>query len=268
MKRTRYGNRGSSLSSHQPVVSAELGTTRGYRLAFTRQGLILTVYKVATKIEPFSNDTASHETFSKIQHWIDECDESHAQCGISQSFSTTLPRRLIAIDQSSRSISLVDFEEPSTGQADTKDPSAQNKNKSVRYLALSYRWGATASHDGQSPPTPIMLTAKTEAMLKNGCQISRLPRTIRDACAVAVRLGFRYLWVDRLCIMQDSAEDWDREAGRMALVYKNAALTISASAASGEDAGFFRRRRRGVQPLWLSVDTRRSANSSASTKCG
>ncbi|KAJ1323255.1 HET domain-containing protein [Microdochium nivale] len=107
-----------------------------------------------------------------------------------------------------------------------------------------------------------MLTAKTEAMLKNGCQISRLPRTIRDACAVAVRLGFRYLWVDRLCIMQDSAEDWDREAGRMALVYKNAALTISASAASGEDAGFFRRRRRGVQPLWLSVDTRRSANPS------
>lgn len=52
-------------------------------------------------------------------------------------------------------------------------------------------------------------------------------------------LGFRYLWIDPLCIIEDSLSDWLHEAGRMAPVYRNADLTIAAPASSGSQGGLF-----------------------------
>lgn len=79
-----------------------------------------------------------------------------------------------------------------------------------------------------------------------------LPKTIMDTFTIAHRLGLKYLWIDRLCILQDSREDWSREASRMALIYKHAFLTISASCASYENQGCFRKRyAAGIQPLRL-----------------
>ncbi|KAI8265546.1 hypothetical protein K4K58_011224 [Colletotrichum sp. SAR11_239] len=44
-------------------------------------------------------------------------------------------------------------------------------------------------------------------------------------------LGVRYMWIDALCIIQDSPSDWEKEAARMADVYENAFLTIATDAA-------------------------------------
>lgn len=44
-----------------------------------------------------------------------------------------------------------------------------------------------------------------------------------------MNLGYNYLWIDSLCIIQDSKEDWLREAALMREVYPNALLTISAA---------------------------------------
>jgi len=46
-------------------------------------------------------------------------------------------------------------------------------------------------------------------------------------------LGFRYLWIDAICILQDSVNDWEYHASRMARIYSNSQLTILAS--SGRD---------------------------------
>jgi hypothetical protein len=64
-------------------------------------------------------------------------------------------------------------------------------------------------------------------------KFSGLPRTIQDAVSVTRRLGIRFLWVDALCIIQDSinGEDWTNESSKMADVYGNANLTIAAEAA-------------------------------------
>lgn len=79
-----------------------------------------------------------------------------------------------------------------------------------------------------------------------------LPKTILDTFTIAHRLDLKYVWIDRLCILQDSREDWSLEASRMALIYKNAFLTISASCASHENQGCFRNRYvAGIQPLRL-----------------
>ncbi|KAK0622502.1 hypothetical protein B0T14DRAFT_428531, partial [Immersiella caudata] len=41
---------------------------------------------------------------------------------------------------------------------------------------------------------------------------ANLPATIQDSIIFSRRLGYQYLWVDALCIVQDDTEDWEREA--------------------------------------------------------
>ena len=65
-----------------------------------------------------------------------------------------------------------------------------------------------------------------------------LPKTVQDAITVTKLLGFRYLWVDSLCIIQDSNEDKSKEIDRMGNIYLHSHLTISASRAAEATAGF------------------------------
>jgi hypothetical protein len=69
-----------------------------------------------------------------------------------------------------------------------------------------------------------------------------LSQTFQDAFIVARRLGVRYLWIDSLCIVQDSLEDWQTESSMMNLVYKNSLCTIAASEATEPHHGLFKNR--------------------------
>lgn len=51
-------------------------------------------------------------------------------------------------------------------------------------------------------------------------------------------LGFRYIWIDALCIIQDLADDWAREGLLMDKIYKFARLTLAATSASTSEDGF------------------------------
>ncbi|KAI9768672.1 MAG: hypothetical protein M1839_003980 [Geoglossum umbratile] len=62
----------------------------------------------------------------------------------------------------------------------------------------------------------------------------KIPTTVRDAIEVVKALGERYLWVDSVCIAQDSAEDKRHVIGNMHMIYSSATLTIVA--ADGKDA--------------------------------
>jgi hypothetical protein len=64
-----------------------------------------------------------------------------------------------------------------------------------------------------------------------------MPRNFRDAINITRMMGFRYLWIDSLCIIQDSPEDWEMEAARMGDVYANASITIAAAVAQNSEAG-------------------------------
>jgi hypothetical protein len=50
-------------------------------------------------------------------------------------------------------------------------------------------------------------------------------------------LGFRYLWIDALCIIQDSASDWRDQAAKMTSIYQGCALNIAITDAESCDAG-------------------------------
>jgi hypothetical protein len=66
-----------------------------------------------------------------------------------------------------------------------------------------------------------------------------LPRTFQDAVTVTRYLGFKYLWIDSLAIIQNSEEDWQTEAANMGSIYHSAALVISATGSSNSEGGCF-----------------------------
>ena len=120
------------------------------------------------------------------------------------------------------------------------------------YIALSHCWG-------QSPI--FTLCAETEEHLSTGIPPSTLPATFRDAIQVARWFGVEYLWIDSLCIRQDSVEDWLRESQTMKNVYTNALLTIAAAGAKDSSVGCFRPRNPisietpRVQPSWSGLSS-------------
>jgi hypothetical protein len=46
-----------------------------------------------------------------------------------------------------------------------------------------------------------------------------MPATFFDATIITRELGYRYLWIDSLCIVQDFLEDWEAESQNMGNIY-------------------------------------------------
>ncbi|KAL8786276.1 MAG: hypothetical protein Q9213_002871 [Squamulea squamosa] len=103
------------------------------------------------------------------------------------------------------------------------------------YVCLSYCWGSVK---------PMQLTSKNLAALTRSISLVSLPRSIQDAILVVRKIGFRYPWVDSLCIIQDSFQDKLKEIMRMDQIYSNANLTISAANADDCSRGFLAMRER------------------------
>ncbi|RMJ13933.1 hypothetical protein CDV36_006428 [Fusarium kuroshium] len=83
--------------------------------------------------------------------------------------------------------------------------------------------------------------------LRKEIPIEELSQTFRDAFATTRQLGFRYIWIDSLCIMQDHQredgwQDWLTESARMGENYKHAALTIAATPTVDNADEFFSNR--------------------------
>ena len=67
--------------------------------------------------------------------------------------------------------------------------------------------------------------------------LDELPKTIQDAIAVTAGLGFTFIWIDAICIVQDSIQDWESVCRSMASIYSNSVCTIAASAADNDHGG-------------------------------
>lgn len=91
----------------------------------------------------------------------------------------------------------------------------------VKYLALSYVWGATRSEDAPGAHHGAVLP---KAMSK----------TVDDGIIATLRLGYQYLWVDRYCIPRDDENASMAQIASMDVVYREAEATLIACA--GEDA--------------------------------
>jgi hypothetical protein len=72
--------------------------------------------------------------------------------------------------------------------------------------------------------------------------IKELALTFRDAITVTQKLGLQYLWIDALCIIQDSPTEWHKEASQMARVYGNSHINIAATSSMDAEGGLFKQR--------------------------
>ncbi|KAK7423042.1 hypothetical protein QQX98_001332 [Neonectria punicea] len=104
------------------------------------------------------------------------------------------------------------------------------KGTKAPYCVLSYCWGTS--------PT-LKTTKRALQSHKTSIPLHSLPLTIRDGILATRALGFQYLWVDALCIIQDDEEDWGREAAQMGDIYSKATITLSSLVSSDAADGFF-----------------------------
>ncbi|KAI1461449.1 heterokaryon incompatibility protein-domain-containing protein [Annulohypoxylon moriforme] len=84
------------------------------------------------------------------------------------------------------------------------------------------------------------LTRHTMKQFQEKIPFDDLPANFRDAIIVTRELGIRYIWIDSLCILQDSTEDWDAEAKNMGRYYSYSTLTILAQTSEGSTQGFLK----------------------------
>jgi len=98
------------------------------------------------------------------------------------------------------------------------------------YAALSHCWGTIR----------IITTTRQTYKQRLACiAFQDLSQTFKDAVTLCRALKVRHLWIDSLCIIQDDVQDWQAEASKMASVYENARLVLSATAAADGSVGCF-----------------------------
>ncbi len=152
-------------------------------------------------------------TWSLVKRWGEECFK-HSNCTPLGSRTPFVPRHLIDVGDDS-------WEQVKLQQS-------SEVMKPAQYMTFSHRWGEDV---------PGTLTTKNLEELSCMIPTNFLSATFRDAIIVTRCLGFKYLWVDSLCIIQDSLEDWATESASMHSIYGNGSYDISALTASDSEAG-------------------------------
>jgi serine/threonine protein kinase len=192
---------GSYITSFSPALSSELLIAEGL--------LDLALQRNRTIRE------ASHN-FSLISRWLEICTSTHSDC-ISNDHSTWLPSRLI-------DVGLLSNCRHTTRLVIT----AEEKLECSRYVALSHVWRGAGDDKAR-------LTKSSLSQLQYIIFPQALPVAIQDAIMITRQLGERYLWVDSLCIVHDSQDDWEREGAARASIYRNAFVTIAITSSSSTD---------------------------------
>jgi hypothetical protein len=203
--------RGRDSNIARPHITITWRSRRGYSHAL--MGLDSAISSEPQYLPCSSIFTGSDECIKRCRLWLQQCVESHPEC--QRSAPLKPPTRLIEI-LGPQDVRLV---EPTTP---------------MPYFALSYCWG------GDKNVLTTTITSITQ--FRTSIPFASLALTIQDATGVTYRLGAPHIWIDSLCILQDDAQDWEREAKDMCNVYRNTTLTIGALGAARAAGGLFSRR--------------------------
>ncbi|KAI8952202.1 heterokaryon incompatibility protein-domain-containing protein [Xylaria longipes] len=106
---------------------------------------------------------------------------------------------------------------------DTMDARIVPGNGITNYVAMSYRWGASAGFRTEGLEPEVI---RNPGALKEADIADRIPQTIADAIKLVQSIGERYLWVDALCIDQSNKAHLGRQLELMGAIYASAKLTI------------------------------------------
>ena len=102
------------------------------------------------------------------------------------------------------------------------------------YVTLSYTWGMTTTLQAKRRNFAQL---QKPGVLFTGDMSAQIPQTIRDAVGITKAIGYRFLWVDSLCIQQDAQGEMADELSAMHLIYANSALCLVAEAGANAEYG-------------------------------
>ena len=154
--------------------------------------------------------------------WLAQCRE-HDACRAVRG-SGYVPARLLDLGGGASEVS------SDLRLVDTRTSPLGGAGVAIDYVALSHCWGPPESQ-------PIQTTKNALPVFLDSIAFGSLPLSFREAVQFCRELGYRYLWIDSLCIVQDDRNDWAREACRMADVYENAVCTLAATSAQDSTQG-------------------------------
>lgn len=147
------------------------------------------------------------------KRWFDACSDTHDACTTSQKEHSRLPTRLL--DVGSKNLRLV---------------ITDDWERRPKYATLSHCWGNIDF---------VTLREELVESFMTAIRPEYLTKTFRDAVKITQSLGLRYLWVDALCIIQNSESDWEKESATMSSVYGGSTINIAASGAVDGNSGCF-----------------------------
>lgn len=160
-----------------------------------------------------SPDALSDSARETVVRWIEACN-GHDVCR--PGGTNVLPKRLLDVGTA----------------ADTK-VRLVSATHAHEYVALTHCWGKKK---------PLSTTQGNEEAMREEVPWDLLPQTFQDAIRVIRWLDRRFIWIDSLCIVQDSARDWEEEAAKMAGIYSGCELLIASSRAASCEEGFLQLR--------------------------
>lgn len=168
----------------------------------------------------------SESCLAEAREWLRDCLENHTACRTALSrhrFSDTdettqLPARVIDVGSA----------------PDFRPFLVETQGKLGRYVALSYCWEPL---DAENPR--ITLLRENKEALKKDLPLDGLPPTIQDSIDFTRRLGLQYVWIDRLCIVQNDPDDWAVQANLMCNIYEGALVTLVAMASETTEHGLY-----------------------------
>lgn len=182
--------------------------------------------------------TKDEVALNTVKHWIEVCEISHDPCKKRPKTARQfLPTRLL--DVSGDKIHLCRGTDLRLDQ---------------RYMTLSHCWGTSV---------PVTLQLANLVQFEHHIDLTQLPKTFQDAVQVTRALGISYLWIDSLCIIQDSIDDWYEQSRLMDHIYENGWCSIAATHAHNSSEGLFSNRNllpySSAGPLrvathWMSAD--------------
>ena len=152
-------------------------------------------------LEPVSTTNWDDNAIRKVASWLSCCISTHTQCSTTARY---MPTRLLDLgDGRGKPIRLV-----------------ENVQEAEPYVALSYCWGP-------QPAACLQTLAGNIENHRRAIPMERLPLALAQTVQLCRALGYNLLWIDALCIIQDSPEDWARESSSMGPIYSHAHLVIA-----------------------------------------
>lgn len=145
---------------------------------------------------------ATSANWNMIAHQLDYCSQQHPICQQNEMACSRL-----------QYIFLIDCVTSTIVKGSLSD----------QFLALSYVWGSQY--------------AQLESVSADSFRLPNAPSTVRDAIQAVLKLGRRYLWVDRYCINQQNESEKRTMIENMDLIYESSDATLVALYGDHDESG-------------------------------